>query len=333
MRRFLALALLSLFSIPAQAEVPLDGWLIARDECPAFQSFNNQTNPGSVMTMPGRAYEITAANKADATHYLVIVPGVDPERRWVAVGCGQRTVDVNGNGTATSDNQSTPDQPTPTGDRTQYILAVSWQPAFCETRPDKPECESQTEDRFDASHFTLHGLWPQPRNNAYCNVSAADRSADEASRWTDLPEVELSAALRADLDEVMPGTQSSLERHEWTKHGTCYGTNAEEYFADSLVLMETLNTSAVADLFADNVGNTITLDAIRAAFDDAFGPGAGERIRVACSNDGNRRLIGEITIGLTGDISALEDLPTLLAAARSTDGGCTDGVVDPVGQQ
>ena len=41
-----------------------------------------------------------------------------------------------------------------------YVLAASWQPSFCETKPDKDECESQTGDRFDATHFAIHGLWP-----------------------------------------------------------------------------------------------------------------------------------------------------------------------------
>jgi len=49
----------------------------------------------------------------------------------------------------------------------EYVLAVSWQPAFCETRPRLPECRSQTADRFDATNFTLHGLWPRPRSRAY----------------------------------------------------------------------------------------------------------------------------------------------------------------------
>src|SRR3546814_10932851 len=63
-----------------------------------------------------------------------------------------------------------------------FVLAVSWQPAFCETRPAKPECVTQDEDRFDASHFALHGLWPQPRGNVYCGVEPglrASASSDE----------------------------------------------------------------------------------------------------------------------------------------------------------
>ena len=39
------------------------------------------------------------------------------------------------------------------------VLAVSWQPGFCETRPRLPECRSQKKSRYDATHFALHGLW------------------------------------------------------------------------------------------------------------------------------------------------------------------------------
>ncbi len=39
-----------------------------------------------------------------------------------------------------------------------YVFAVNWQLGFCETKPDKSECITQTEQRFDAIHFSLHGL-------------------------------------------------------------------------------------------------------------------------------------------------------------------------------
>ena len=217
--------------------------------------------------------------------------------------------------------------------RTQYVLAISWQPAFCETRPDKPECTSQTADRFDASHFALHGLWPQPRSNDYCGVAAADVSADKNGDWAALPDPELSTELFAQLRTAMPGTQSGLERHEWIKHGTCYGEAAEAYFADALDMHAAINTSAVADLFANAVGQHLTQRDIRAAFDTAFGPGAGDRVRLSCVNDGNRRLINELTIGLTGDIDGPNSFPDRLLDARRTDGGCDGGLVDPVGLQ
>lgn len=212
-----------------------------------------------------------------------------------------------------------------------FVLAVNWQPAFCETRPEKPECDSQTEDRFDASHFALHGLWPQPRENVYCGVPPDLRTIDETGRWQALPAPAVSPALRSSLDQVMPGTRSSLDRHEWIKHGTCYGTDAETYFADSLRLMEELNRSPVRELFAGNVGKALSAREIRAAFDETFGAGAGSRVHVGCRRAGARRLIVDLTINLAGPINPERDLAMLLRDAPLHFEGCPAGIVDRVG--
>nr|WP_314258288.1 ribonuclease [uncultured Devosia sp.] len=223
--------------------------------------------------------------------------------------------------------------PTLAQDRTQYVLAISWQPAFCETRPDRPECESQTEDRFDAGNFALHGLWPQPRSRDYCGVDAETVALDEQGDWDLLPEPDISAALRDELRVMMPGTQSALDRHEWITHGTCYDGDAEAYFGDSLDLLDAVNETVVRDLFAGNIGKRLTQEQIRAAFDEAFGQGAGDRVRLSCINDGNRRLIDELTIGLTGQPQGPDSFGRLILAARPTDGGCDGGMVDAVGLQ
>jgi ribonuclease T2 len=215
--------------------------------------------------------------------------------------------------------------------RTQYVFAIIWQPAFCETAERRPECRSQTEDRFDASHFALHGLWPQRVD--YCDVPRDQQLADREGDWSALPAPDLGKATLEKLREMMPGTQSGLERHEWLKHGTCYGEPAEAYFADALAVLEAVNASAVRDLFARSVGKELTQKQVRDAFDIAFGKGAGQRVRLACERDGKRRLITELTIGLTGEITAPADYRRLTLAARPTNGGCDSGVVDPVGLQ
>lgn len=215
--------------------------------------------------------------------------------------------------------------------RTQYVLAISWQPAFCETAERRPECTSQTESRFDASHFTLHGLWPQRVD--YCDVPRRDQLTDRDGDWRGLPDPGIGKATMAKLREMMPGTQSALERHEWLKHGTCYGEPADAYFADALAMLEAVNASAVRDLFARSIGRQLTQKQVRDAFDIAFGRGAGQRVRLACERDGDRRIITELTIGLTGEITAPADYQRLTLAARPTNGGCDAGIVDPVGLQ
>lgn len=326
MQRIITILALLLLTLPARAEVPLSGYFTATKPCPALQSISRQTNPGDITTRPGTAYDLVAGNMAQPTHLWIIVPGAQPDRRWVSVDCGTRSTDAEGR-----IDEPTPPAPPPTYRGTQYILAVNWQPAFCELSPRKTECRNQRATSFEATNFTLHGLWPQPRDNEYCNVSPGERYASEDGRWRDLPIVDLPLATRRDLDEVMPGSQSGLDRHEWTKHGTCYGTDARQYYADALDLMLALNASEVAELFASNIGKRVNLTQIRTAFDDAFGLGAGERVRMTCEQDGNRTIITELTIGLTGKIDGPDSLPRLIAAASPTDGGCRSGQVDAVG--
>lgn len=314
----------------ATAQVKLSGYFIARSECPAFQSIRKQTNPGDVTTVIDQAYDLFGKNKTTASHYLIRMQA-DPPRRWVAVGCGEHVIPVN---VATPKPPTQP--PTPPSQDSRYVLSVSWQPAFCETRPTKQECQSQTEDRFDASHFTLHGLWPQPRSNIFCDVTPQEVADDKNKRWSSLPELTLADDTRQELNKVMPGTQSFLQRHEWTKHGTCYhGESPDKYFQDSLDYMRDLNAadSAIRKLFAENVGLRITAAQVRDAFEDRFGDGTGAKIKIACKKDGNRLLITEITIGLQGELDEIPMSDALFNAPRANNIGCSGGIVDPVGLQ
>lgn len=214
---------------------------------------------------------------------------------------------------------------------TAAILAVSWQPAFCEGHQDKPECKSQTESRFDAGHFALHGLWPLGEN--YCGVAADVRAEDENGNWNALPALSLSDGLRKTLAKVMPGTQSDLQRHEWVKHGTCTRFTPENYFQTSVDLLEQLNGSEVARLFQSNIGRELSADEIAKAFDSAFGRNAKNRIKISCVADGDRQLIDEITIGLSDKYAPGTSLEDLIQGAGRTAIGCDGGIVDPAGPQ
>ncbi|MBB4194723.1 ribonuclease T2 [Rhizobium aethiopicum] len=217
--------------------------------------------------------------------------------------------------------------------RTRFILAASWQPAFCQTNQKKPECASQTGERHDATNFSLHGLWPMRQD--YCGVSDDQKAADKDGKWDTLPDVALSAETQASLAKAMPGTQSGLERHEWIKHGTCTKMSVEEYFGVGVHLVEALNASAVRDLFAANIGKTVKAEAVKAAFDKSFGPGAGERVKMSCRRAGNARVISELTIGLSADAGTASaksaGLADLIQGAGKTSFGCDEGVVDAAG--
>lgn len=327
MKRLLIIAALTFvtFILPAtgQSEVRLDGYLIAGDACPAYQSFRKKTNPGNIHLAVGMAYEVISKNKADATHYRIRVQDASPKERWVAASCGKLLVDCREQGGI---DPVDPDDPVTTTGK-EYLLALSWQPAFCQTHQHKKECESQTADRYDASHFSLHGLWPQPRSNIYCGVTNNEKKLDKRGMWEQLKALGLTEKTFSELMETMPGVASFLQRHEWTKHGTCYSTTAEEYFVESIMLADQVNESVVRDFFADNIDKSITSADVKAKFDAAFGAGAGNKVRVKC----NSGMISELWINLKGEIEEDTSIKDLLKNAPPASSSCGDGLVDPVG--
>ena len=320
----------------AQAQVKMDGQFVASKACPAVVSIKKGTNPDNVSVVAGESYRVLGKNKDEATHYWINVPGAQPAQRWVALDCGTTDAVAAGAPPATGGAVNTPmgtvkPKPNPKGPRDGipfYVLALSWEPAFCEAMKGKAECKNQTATSFEATHFALHGLWPQPRGNQFCGVDPKLAALDDQHQWDQLPEPQLSPETKAALAKAMPGTQSGLERHEWTKHGSCYpGGNAEQYFKDEIRLAAAVNASPVQEFMAANVGKRIQMSDLRAAFDKAFGAGAGARVRVSCDKQGR---FSEMTIGLKGDISSGADIATLIQASAPTDMGCPAGLVDAV---
>ncbi len=195
---------------------------------------------------------------------------------------------------------------------TDNLLAISWQNAYCQTHQNKRECRNVNLNAYSSSHFTLHGLWPQPRSKVNCKGSG---------------KVWLDKKLYKELKKVMPAVKSGLHKHEWKKHGTCYGKSADLYFIDSIALLEQVNGSAVRNLFAKNAGKTLTKKQVMQAFDKSFGKGSGRKVKMMCKNG----LITELQINLDGEISKDSDISKLLKSAKNAKGGCNKGIVDKAG--
>lgn len=223
------------------------------------------------------------------------------------------------------------DTAAPKDGKTLLIFGVGWHAGFCETRPNLRECRDQTAERLDARQFSLRGLW-QIRKS-YCGVPDALKERDKKRKWLDMPELGLDAGLKVELERAMPGTVSGLDRHEWIKHGTCSGDVAAGYYSRALKLLAALNGSDVRSLFEANIGKPLMQDEIQQAFDTAFGPGAGERVKMRCAKDGDRQVITGLTIGLGATEGAADDLGALITAAGTTKFGCASGIVDEAGLQ
>ena len=323
----LTITLLLSFSLwinPVQASIALDDQFQASYACQAFQSIRKRTNPGDIRLTPGDIYPVTAKNKQDETYYYLRIEDAEPQQRWVDTSCGKLLGNSGGGGV------------TPISSSVN-LLAISWQPAFCETHPSKTECKTQTTERFDASNFTLHGLWPQPRGNDYCNVSSEIKALDRnSSTWSKMPPISLSDGLFAELKQKMPGVASDLHLHEWYKHGTCYSETPEEYYRESLALLDQVNNSGVRDLFESNLGMEVTSDEILTEFDEDFGNDAGKKVAISCDRDNEptiRQMIDELKLNLNGDIDSDTTLAELFKQGQTVSSSrvCSSGEIDPAG--
>jgi len=338
MDKIIATLFIFLLSVgSANAFQKLDGYFIAFEVCEAYQSKNRLTNPGDIRISPFDAYEIIAINKTGGDYFQIRIPDAPvTQDRWVNTDCGLHVIDA---GTVTSIAPSEPVVVTPpAGDESEEnLLALSWQPAFCETKPGKKECIQLNDGLLPVTEtqLSIHGLWPQPRGNVYCGVPRTLEELDKSGRWSELPELQLDMETRDLLNVAMPGSASFLQRHEWIKHGTCYlgEGGADEYYDDTLQVTQAINNSVVGTFLAAHVGAEVSTQEIRARFDEAFGQGSGDRIQFHCAGDGNRTLLQEIKINLRGVISPETPLRDLFLAADAVPIGCPRGVIDPAGLQ
>jgi ribonuclease T2 len=175
-------ALLLAGSAAEAQQVNLKGYFIALSECAANRRLDS-ANPGNVRLERLHAYEMIARNDTPGTHYQVRVPGApQTDRRWVPTTCGayapQDALVMAGATPPPDGGGPRPGSGLPP-DSIEYVLAASWQPAFCITPAgaDKAECVSQTRDRFDATHFSIHGLWPDDLDDRDIFPCYCDRGA------------------------------------------------------------------------------------------------------------------------------------------------------------
>lgn len=186
------------------------------------------------------------------------------------------------------------------------VLAMSWQPAFCEEKGSKPECKLAqflSPDSYQAKNFTLHGLWPN-KNSCGQNYGFCGEVKSNQSDFCNYPEVDIANRnTEKDLESVMPSRAagSCLERHEWHKHGTCQTLESSRYFDRAIKLLKDFNQSKAGVLVRKyvNKSNLKKSDLLK-ALDESFGQDASKQFILICKGAN----LTEIQVNLTA--SSLE---------------------------
>jgi len=311
---WLILSILLSWSLRVSAFEPQAGTFRATESCPAgvgIQRFQD-----TVFIEVGHLYPLMGFNRKEGEYVQIRLLGRHPEGRWVQRHCG------------VIDPLATPSAPIkgPQG----LLLALSWQPAFCDTHPGKSECKNRLSDRFDASHFVLHGLWPEPRSLEYCKTSPTEKGLDNAKAWMSLPPVILKESIRERLNTLMPGSLSGLDRHEWVRHGRCYGDDPERFFEVALTYLGAINASSFERHFRDHLGAVLAADSLRLAFEESFGSGAGRALELICVPFKGQWLYSEVRIHLKGTSSDPALFSDSLDREYVAQKGCEQGLVEPM---
>lgn len=288
------------------------------ESCPAYNNMKHSQNIHHVYLHTGRKYTVLQHHKGQV---LVLVKGENPAQRWVDEKCfSSKEKPETTEHTKKYQNSIKPEQ---------LLLALSWHNAFCETHRSRKECQRSLfflgQKRSKENGFVLHGLWPQPQNRVYCEVPQTLVSLDKHHQWNRLPEPDIESALRKALSGVMPGISSNLHRHEWVKHGSCYGTDAQRYFEEAVHLTKQVNASKVSRFFVQNTGKRVTLQQVRFLFDSAFGKGTGRRVELRC----RKGLVSELWLHL-GNADET-DLSVMLRNGKAARSQCQSGMIDRAG--
>lgn len=303
--------------------------------CPAFNNMKHTKNSHNIMLDLNTKYTILDHHKGQ---HLLLIKGEQPSQRWVDESCflkNNSTLDVDNSLNSyinKIDKKEKVSSPEAEHDYLKIshnnLLALSWHNAFCETHRRKQECKRDLFTLFRSKHrehnFILHGLWPQPKNRVYCGLNRKYITMDKYKHWNKLPDLILDPETRKNLKKIMPGVASNLHKHEWIKHGTCYGTDANTYFSEAISLVEEFYSSDISKFFQKNVGKRLTLKQVRVEFDKSFGEGAGKSVEMRCKNG----LITELWLHLG---KSHYDLGKKLKNGEASKKSCQRGILDKAG--
>jgi len=199
---------------------------------------------------------------------------------------------------------------------TSSVLVLTWAPSLCGVETSASGCRSGRVGRLGNS-FVLHGLWPQPRSQQYCDVPKEDAARKRK-------QLSLPADLSNRLDGMMSDA-SVMAPHEWYAHGTCAGVTPVEYFSVATELAE--QAIAVLDpVFDRAAGRQLTARSVRDAVDAGAGAGAGSRVALVCRDvPGSGPVVYEVRLSLPPVVqlrSAGRSLAKALAAGPAIAPGC-----------
>lgn len=156
-----------------------------------------------------------------------------------------------------------------------YVLSLSWSPEFCHGHPQSPECVN---GHFG---FVVHGLWPQFVDGYPENCSTAAGPSNPSN-----------------MTDIMP--DAGLVEHEWSRHGTCSGLDADSYFRLVRCAFQTVHIPP--SLTAPRRTFSLTPSEIKEEFFKANSQLHTQNMTVSCGNN----YLTAVSVCLSKDLQPVE---------------------------
>lgn len=300
------------FSYNVLATVPVSGSFQAKQSCPAYVSKNKKTNPDGMVLKPNQVYSIHEANRPNHPNWLRVEIPDNPTYplRWVNSHCGQAKFSY--------EQLNCNKNP---GLADAYVLALSWQPGFCQTygyEAGKPECLCFPSDSYSASHLTLHGLWPNQKD---CGHAYGFCGTEPQFNYCNYQPLDFNQHVASLLRLLMPSfaAGSCLDRHEWYKHGSCQLLSSNDYFSLAIRLTQEAQSTILGKYLSQHVGETVALAKLREVIKHSFGKDNLGKVYLGCKNG----YLVDIFIQLPALIPFNDSLTTLMQKAKGI--GRNDG--------
>lgn len=193
-----------------------------------------------------------------------------------------------------------------------YVLAMTWQPGFCEHvrgNSEKPECRAMTTGTLNIDHLTLHGLWPNKRSCGIAYGQCPGRA------------LHLQPETIAYIQPWMPNWyySSDFGTYEWQKHGTCQTAfDDDRYFRKAVNAVKTFNGSPAGRYVAEHIGGAISKQTLLEKFNQEVGDErAADNLLLLCEG----AYLYEIRLLLAKEFVEEKGMATMMAGALAGQAG------------
>jgi ribonuclease I len=183
-----------------------------------------------------------------------------------------------------------------------YALLMVWMPGLCALEKDRPECKDLSLRRYDGQNLAFMALevaHDSGVSDTFCFSMPSDFEMDHDRDWCDMTRPNVSPGIATELKRLMPIAQSCQDRGLWARYASCTMYSADDYYARGLRLAKALTATRVNVKIAGAIGQTVSQQALVAAFEQDLGDETGTAIDFICRKNAGKFHLVNVKLTVT----------------------------------